>query len=401
MPYKSERIPLSQEQDRRRKLTDSQKDLIRQEYKTGHHSLNSLARKYNVSKKTILLIVNPESKAKNDERIKNHWRDYYNTEEHNKAMRDTRKYKYSLYTKGELKESNRVMGITTNTLNESLGLIDPLKQFRINEALKRAQTEQEKKEIEKEIDEVDAKIDYADDHGMSKDHLIDEIDALNEEMESYIYLFPELTYEDKEQLRNYNLSIVGRNRFEDEVNTAVKGSKEDLERYAAEYLDYQLHPDYLYIENDFAGEIESDMFEDFDINGDVDFSIETPNKLTIDEIKEIAMEHYEDGGDVVIETMTDEDIQNWIESDGTLDGLMNMFRDNLSIYQDRKAREYDDYHYEPAIEVSETEEDTVEPGEIIDDPMLPDEFEYDDDISDFGPGNPWDAPGMSVKDFLR
>jgi hypothetical protein len=328
MPYKSERIPLSQEQDRRRKLTDSQKDLIRQEYKTGYHSLNSLARKYDVSKKTILLIVNPESKAKNDERIKNHWRDYYNTEEHTKAMRDTRKYKYSLYTKGELKESNRVMGITTNTLNESLGLIDPLKQFRVNEALKRAQTEQEKKEIEKEIEEVDAKIDYADDHGMSKDHLIDEIDALNESVESYIYLFPELTYEDKEQLRNYNLSIVGKNRFEDEVNTAVKGSKEDLERYAAEYLDYQLHPDYLYIEDDFAGEVEPDIFVEFDMNGDVDFSIDE-------------------------------------------------------------------------IEIPETEEDIVEPGEIIDDPFLPDEFEYDDDISDFGPGNPWDAPGMSVKDFLR
>ena len=220
------------------------------------------------------------------------------------------------------------MGITTNTLNESLGLIDPLKQFRINEALKRAQTEQEKNEIEKEIDEVDAKIDYADDHGMSKDHLIDEIDALNEEVESYIYLFPELTYEDKEQLRDYNLSIVGRNRFEDEVNTAVKGSKSDLERYAAEYLDYQLHPDYLYVEDDFAGEVEPDIFEEFDMNGDVDFSIDE-------------------------------------------------------------------------IEVSEPEEDIVEPGEIIDDPFLPDEFEYDDDISDFGPGNPWDAPGMSVKDFLR
>ena len=136
MPYKSERLPLSQEQDRRRKLTDSQKDLIRQEYKTGHHSLNSLARKYNVSKKTILLIVNPESKAKNDERIKNHWRDYYNTEEHTKAMRDTRKYKYSLYTKGELKESNRVMRIVTNTLYERLGLIDQLKQFMTNDALK-------------------------------------------------------------------------------------------------------------------------------------------------------------------------------------------------------------------------------------------------------------------------
>ena len=35
------------------------------------------------------------------------------------------------------------------------------------------------------------------------------------------------------------------------------------------------------------------------------------------------------------------------------------------------------------------------------DPISPDGFEYDDDISDFGPGNPWGAPGMSVRDFLR
>lgn len=283
-------------------------------------------------------------------------------------------------------------------LDESLGLVEKSTE---NEALEKAQTEQEKKEIEKEIEEVDAKIDYADDHGMSKDHLIDEIDALNESVESYIYLFPQLTYEDKEQLDNYNLILLGKNRFEDEVNSVVKGSKEDLEFYAKDYLAYELHPDYLYVESDFAGEVEPDIFEDFDINGDVDFSIETPNKLTIDEIKEIAMEHYEDGGDVVIETMTDEDIQNWIESDGTLDGLMNMFRDNLSIYQDRKAREYDDAHYVPEIE--QPEEVTEDEVDIWDDedPMLPDEYEHDDDISDFGPGNPWDAPGMSVKDFLR
>ena len=86
MPYKSEKIRLPQKYDRRRKLTDDKKEEIRQQYSTGNISLKNLADKYNVSKKTILLIVNPESKAKSDMRVKEHWRDYQRTtEERNKA----------------------------------------------------------------------------------------------------------------------------------------------------------------------------------------------------------------------------------------------------------------------------------------------------------------------------
>ena len=72
MPFKSEKIKLPQEYDRRRKLTDEQKDEIKHKYSTGLYSLNNLATEYKVSKKTILLIVNPESKRKNDERIEDH-----------------------------------------------------------------------------------------------------------------------------------------------------------------------------------------------------------------------------------------------------------------------------------------------------------------------------------------
>ena len=98
-----DKIKLTQEQDRRRKLSDEDKEEIRRLYATGFHSLNSLAKQFGVSKKLILLIVNPESKAKNDERIKNHWRDYYDTQEHTSAMRDTRAYKKDLLDRGELK----------------------------------------------------------------------------------------------------------------------------------------------------------------------------------------------------------------------------------------------------------------------------------------------------------
>ena len=81
MPFKSEKIKLPQEYDRRRKLTDEQKDEIKHKYSTGFYSLNNLTIEYKVSKKTILLIVNPESKRKNDERIKDHWKDYQPTTE--------------------------------------------------------------------------------------------------------------------------------------------------------------------------------------------------------------------------------------------------------------------------------------------------------------------------------
>ena len=97
MPYKVEKKRLPPELDRRRKLSDEQKDEIVHKYSTGLYSLNRLAKEYNVSKKTVLLIVNPESKRKNDERIKDHWRDYVpSKEERNAIMRKHRAYKHKV-----------------------------------------------------------------------------------------------------------------------------------------------------------------------------------------------------------------------------------------------------------------------------------------------------------------
>ena len=97
MPYRTEKQKLPPELDRRRKLSDVQKDEIAHKYSTGLYSLNGLAKEYSVSKKTVLLIVNPESKRKNDERIKNHWRDYTPTrEERNAIMREHRAYKHKV-----------------------------------------------------------------------------------------------------------------------------------------------------------------------------------------------------------------------------------------------------------------------------------------------------------------
>lgn len=105
MPYKSEKIPLKGLQDRRKRLTDEQREKIRELYGTGFYSLNGLAKEYNVSKKTILLIVNDESANRVKQYRKDHWKEWQRKgEEHNKAIANTRRYKQELYTKGELKE---------------------------------------------------------------------------------------------------------------------------------------------------------------------------------------------------------------------------------------------------------------------------------------------------------
>lgn len=50
-------------------------------YATGQYSLKSLAEQFGVSKKTILLIVNPESAAKAKQYRKDNWRRWQRTGE--------------------------------------------------------------------------------------------------------------------------------------------------------------------------------------------------------------------------------------------------------------------------------------------------------------------------------
>ena len=90
-------------QDRRRKFTDEQKAEIICLRDEGW-SMRKLAKEFEVSAQSILFIVNPESKAKNDKYIKDHWREFQKTKEKNaEAVRKTRLYKQELFLKGELK----------------------------------------------------------------------------------------------------------------------------------------------------------------------------------------------------------------------------------------------------------------------------------------------------------
>lgn len=118
MPYKSEKIKLKETQDRRKKLTEKQREEIRELYSTGLYSLNGLAKQYNVSKKTILLIVNKDSAERAKEYRKEHWKEWARKgEEWNETVRKYRAYKQELYLKGELKEEE-LEDETENKMNK-------------------------------------------------------------------------------------------------------------------------------------------------------------------------------------------------------------------------------------------------------------------------------------------
>lgn len=104
MPYKSEKIRLTEKQDRRRKLTSEQRAEIVELYSTGLHSSRSLAKQFGVSKSLILIIVNPKRRAAVHDYVKTHWRDYAtHGEERAAIVREHRHYKQELYKKGKLK----------------------------------------------------------------------------------------------------------------------------------------------------------------------------------------------------------------------------------------------------------------------------------------------------------
>ena len=104
MPYKSEKLKLSETQDRRRKLTDDQKEEIKHIYKSGVCGTRPLAKQFGVSRSTIQVIVNPAIKQRQHDYVANNWRKYRPTnEEWAETMKEYRHYKQELYLKGELK----------------------------------------------------------------------------------------------------------------------------------------------------------------------------------------------------------------------------------------------------------------------------------------------------------
>ena len=103
MPYKSEKLKLPPTKDRRRKLTDEQKEEIRLIYAEGKIGTRPLAKQFGVSRSLIQTIVNPDIAERKRQRIKEYWRDYRPfKKEWAETMKEHRHYKQELYLKGEL-----------------------------------------------------------------------------------------------------------------------------------------------------------------------------------------------------------------------------------------------------------------------------------------------------------
>lgn len=109
MPYKSEKIKLSKEQDRRVKLSDEQKEEIRAKYTTGLYSQRGLAIEYNVSRRLISFILDEEKAKRAAEQLKARRADGRykpSKEQWAETMREHRRYKQKLYIDGKLQYNN-------------------------------------------------------------------------------------------------------------------------------------------------------------------------------------------------------------------------------------------------------------------------------------------------------
>lgn len=112
-------------------------------------------------------------------------------------------------------------------------------------------------------------------------------------------------------------------------------------------------------------------------------------KLTVAEVKSIAMKNYNNGGDAIIECCDDSDIQKLIDEGLTLKSLFSMF--NI------RNEEFKAAEYFAGCNSDAENEDVDDWGEGVEEE---EEEEYHSCGYDYSPSCPWNAPGMSVKDFI-
>lgn len=104
MPYKSEKLKIAgTKYDRRVKLTPEQKEEIRKN--AQGLSQRKLAIMYEVSRRTIQFILDPEKQKENLKRKaeRGGYSQYYDKDKNAEYMREHRRYKQSLFINKELK----------------------------------------------------------------------------------------------------------------------------------------------------------------------------------------------------------------------------------------------------------------------------------------------------------
>lgn len=99
MPLKEDKIKLDNAMlDRRCKLLPCQKERMRYVYERSGYSYAQLAKKYGVSKRTIMFCCNPESLEKVKQQFAQRRKDgrYYKKESHRLSTASLRQYKKDL-----------------------------------------------------------------------------------------------------------------------------------------------------------------------------------------------------------------------------------------------------------------------------------------------------------------
>jgi len=105
MPFKSEKIIIAKTSfDKRVKLTDDDKKLILKLRAEKNLSQRVLARQFNVSRRLIQYVLDPEKLAENirQRNERGGSKQYYDRDKHREYMKDHRRYKQDLYNKGEI-----------------------------------------------------------------------------------------------------------------------------------------------------------------------------------------------------------------------------------------------------------------------------------------------------------
>jgi len=107
MPFKSGKIIIAKTSfDKRVKLTDDDKKLILKLRAEENLSQRVLARQFNVSRRLIQYVLDPEKLVENIRKLNERGgsKHYYDKDKHREYMKDHRRYKQDLYIKGEIHE---------------------------------------------------------------------------------------------------------------------------------------------------------------------------------------------------------------------------------------------------------------------------------------------------------
>jgi len=98
MPYKTDTLALKCPfLDRRTKLLPCQREMVLYWFNAGN-SINAIARLFKVNKRLIQFTIYPERKAANLQarQARGGTKQYYNKDQHNKAINEHRKYKHEI-----------------------------------------------------------------------------------------------------------------------------------------------------------------------------------------------------------------------------------------------------------------------------------------------------------------